>query len=286
VKFWITQTLNGATFAALLFLLASGFTLIFGLLRVVNLAHGAYYLVGGYVGMTVALKTHNFLAAVVVGALAVTVMGLFFERVLLRPLRGQELPEVLLTMGLAFLLGDLTLAIWGGDPRRVEVPTFLQGSLHWGTIVYPYYRLFVLALGAVIATLLWLLQQRTRVGAMIRAGVDDRQMVSALGINIDLVFAGVFALGSCLAGVSGVVGGAFLSLYPGADMDILLFALVVVIIGGLGTLQGAVVGSLVVGLLDTFGKALFPELSYFTIFAPMAIILTIRPQGLFGRALP
>lgn len=281
--FWIVQTLNGATFAALLFLLASGFTLIFGLLRVVNLSHGAYYLVGGYVGLTVGLKTHNFFVAIVIGAVAVTLLGLLFERVLLRPLRGQELPEVLLTMGLAFLMGDLALAIWGGDPRRIEVPTFLQGSMHLGTLTYPYYRLFVLGLGAVVAIALWLLQQRTRIGAMIRAGVDDRQMVSALGINIDLVFAGVFALGACLAGMSGVVGGAFLSLYPGADMDILLFALVVVIIGGLGTLEGAIVGSLAVGLLDTFGKALFPGLSYFTIFAPMAIILTLRPQGIFGR---
>jgi branched-chain amino acid transport system permease protein len=163
------------------------------------------------------------------------------------------------------------------------VPKFLSTSLVIGNLTYPKYRFFVVFVGVVVGLLLWLLQAKTRLGAIVRAGVDDLEMVDALGINIRLVFSGVFLVGAALAGVAGVMGGAFLSLYPGADSDILLLGLVVVIIGGMGSLEGAVLGSLVVGLLDTFGKALFPEFAYFTIFGPMAIMLALRPRGFFGR---
>lgn len=277
------QLLNGITFAALLFLLASGFTLIFGLMRVVNLTHGALYLVGGYVGLSVIRATGNFFIGVLVAAIAIGILGLAIERGLLRFVQGDVLPQVLLTIGLAFIMADLSLVIWGGDPVSIPVPSFLSGSFSLGAITYPKYRLFVVLVGAVVAAALWLLQAKTRLGAIIRAGVDDAEMVDALGINIKLVFSGVFLLGAALAGLTGVMGGAFLSLYPGADSEILLLGLVVVIIGGMGSLEGAIVGSLVVGLLDTFGKALFPELAYFTIFGPMAIMLALRPSGLFGR---
>jgi branched-chain amino acid transport system permease protein len=283
MTFLVFQLLNGITFAALLFLLASGFTLIFGLMRVVNLTHGALYLVGGYVGLTAIRSTGNFFIGVLAAAIAIGVLGLAIERGLLRFVRGDVLPQVLLTIGLAFIMADLSLVIWGGDPVSIPVPDFLSGSFSLGAVTYPKYRLFVVLVGILVAIGLWFLQAKTRLGAIIRAGVDDAEMVDALGINIKLVFSGVFMLGAALAGLTGVMGGAFLSLYPGADSEILLLGLVVVIIGGMGSLEGAIVGSLVVGLLDTFGKALFPELAYFTIFGPMAIMLALRPSGLFGR---
>jgi branched-chain amino acid transport system permease protein len=277
------QILNGITFGALLFLVASGFTLIFGLMRIINLTHGVMYLLGGYIGLSVIHATNNFLLGMLAGGVAVAAGALIEERGLLRFVRGQELPQVLLTIGLAFILGDLALVIWGGDPLIVPEPAFLRGPIQLGPIAYPKYRLFVVLVGVLVAALLWYLQTRTRLGAILRAGVDDLEMIAALGIDIKKVFTVVFVLGAALAAVTGVLGGAFLSLYPGADSEILLFGLVVVIIGGLGSLEGAIAGSLLVGLLDTFGKALFPELSYFTIFGPMAIMLALRPQGLFGR---
>jgi branched-chain amino acid transport system permease protein len=281
--FLMFQLLNGVTFAALLFLLASGFTLIFGLMRVVNLTHGALYLVGGYIGLTVIRLTGSFFIGVVGAVVVIGILGVVIERGLLRFVRGEILPQVLLTIGLAFIFADMALVIWGGDPMSIPVPKFLRTSLVIGSLTYPKYRFFVVFVGVIVGLTLWLLQAKTRLGAIVRAGVDDIEMVDALGINIRLVFSGVFLVGAALAGVAGVMGGAFLSLYPGADSDILLLGLVVVIIGGMGSLEGAVMGSLVVGLLDTFGKALFPEFAYFTIFGPMAVMLALRPSGFFGR---
>jgi branched-chain amino acid transport system permease protein len=282
LQFFAVQLLNGLSFAALLFFLASGFTLIFGLMRIVNLAHGAYYLVGGYVALTTIVATGNFWVGLLAGPAAVAVTGLVTERVLLRPIRGRELPEVLLTVGVAFVFADMALEIWGGDPRTINPPEFLSGGLSMGFVTYPRYRIFVMGCAVLVGLALFLLHSRTRYGAIVRAGVDDREMISALGINIDRVFAGVFIFGSLLAGMAGVIGGGLLSLLPGADTEILLYSLAVVIIGGLGSLPGAVVGSLIVGLADTFGRALAPELSYFTLFAPMALILVLRPRGLLG----
>lgn len=283
LDFFVVQTLNGLSFGGLLFLLASGFTLVFGLMRIVNLAHGAFYLVGGYIGLTVIVATGSFWLAILAGAVTIAVLGGLVERLLLRRIRGQELSEVLLTIGVAFVLGDMSLAIWGGDPVQLSVPEYLSGAVDLGFLAYPRFRLFVVLLGVVVGVALWFLQSRTRVGAIVRAGVDDREMIAALGINIKLVFTGVFLFGAFLAGLSGVVGGAFLSLVPGADVEILLFALVVVILGGLGSLPGAAIGSVLVGLIDSFGRALVPELSFFTLFAPMAIVLVLKPSGLLGR---
>ncbi|MGQ4273783.1 branched-chain amino acid ABC transporter permease [Terrihabitans sp. B22-R8] len=279
----LVQFLNGLTFAALLFIVASGFTLIFGLLRIVNLAHGALYLFGGYVGYSVAGATGNFVLGIMASMLCVAVMGLVLDQGLLRFVRGFELRQVLLTLGVAFVLNDLALVIWGGDTFSVPVPEMLRGAVRIGGAFFPKYRLFVLVLGVVVFIALWLLLNKTRLGALIRAGVDDPEMVEALGINIRRVFLGTFMLGASLAGLGGMVGGAFLTLYPTADSEILVFSLAVVIIGGRGSLVGAAVGALLVGMLNTIGQVMFPELAYFVIFGPMAAILAFRPLGLFGR---
>ncbi|HLI26671.1 MAG TPA: branched-chain amino acid ABC transporter permease [Chloroflexota bacterium] len=276
--------LNGVTFGALLFLLASGFTLIFGLMRITNLCHGGLYLVGGYIGFSLLVFTGNFWLALVGAGLAIAALGLVVERTLLRQVRGQTDPEVLLTLGLAFVLGDLALAIWGGDPLTIRTPGVLRESVSLFGLTYPVFRLFVVLVGVGIAAVLWYLMHHTRLGAVIRAGVDDREMVDAMGIDIQRLFNRVFAFGAFLAGLAGLLGGAFLALYPGADWEILLLAIVVVIIGGPGSLVGAVVGSLTVGLIDAFAKALVPDLLYFTLFAPMVLILAWRPYGLLGRA--
>lgn len=283
-RFLLFQLLNGLSFGALLFFLASGFTLIFGLMRIVNLAHGAIYLVGGYVGLTVILTFDNFWLGLIAGPVAAGIIGLLTERLLLRRIRGLQLPEVLLTVGLALVLADMSLAIWGGDPRTVPLPSYLSGSATIGPVTYPLFRLLVIVLAVATGVALSLAQSRTRIGAIVRAGVDDRETIAALGIDINRVFTAVFVVGAMLAGLAGVIGGGVLSLLPGTDAEILLLGLAVVIIGGLGSLPGAAIGAVLVGLIDAFGRALVPELSFFTLFAPMALILVLRPTGLLGRA--
>ncbi len=278
------QLLNGVTFAALLFIVASGFSLIFGLLRIVNLAHGALYLIGGYVGFTISVHSGSFLLGGAAAIAAMALLGLALDQGLLSFVRGHELREVLLTLGVAFVLDDLALVIWGGDSFTVPVPEALRGGLRVFGVFYPKYRLFVLLVGVLIFTALLLLLHRTRLGALIRAGVDDPEMVEASGINIRRVFLGTFVLGSALAGLGGLMGGAFLSLYPSADAEILVFSLAVVIIGGRGSLVGVAIASLLVGLLNTFGQVMYPELAYFVIFGPMVLLLAFRPLGLMGRA--
>jgi branched-chain amino acid transport system permease protein len=283
MEFWVIQAFNGVSYGALLFLLAGGLSLIFGVMRIVNLAHGSYFLLGGYVGLSTVWRTGSFPLALFCGALAVALIGVGMERLFLRRLGRQELAQVLMTMGFALIFQDLALLIWGGDPYSIPAPPLLVGSLRAGTLVFPVYRVFVIAVAAVIALGLWLFLERTRAGAVIRAAVDDAEMARGVGINVTAVSMGVFGLGAFLAALGGVVGGGFIGVYPGADFEILPYAFVVVIVGGLGSLEGAIVGSLLVGILDNFGKALFPELSYFTLFAPMAVILALRPTGLFGR---
>ena len=280
----VFQLLNGVTFAALLFLVASGFTLIFGLMRIVNLAHGALYLLGGYLALAVATRTGSFTLGLAAAAAGIALVGLAIDRVLLGFVKGFELRQVLLTLGLALAMNDLALVIWGGDTFSVPIPEWLQGPLRLGTMVYPKYRLFVLAVGIAVFIGLWLLINRTRLGALIRAGVDDAEIVEAMGVDIKRVFVVTFMLGAALAGLGGALGGAFLSLYPTADSAILVFSLAVVIIGGRGSLLGAAVGSLLVAMLANFGQVWFPELAYFVIFGPMALLLAFRPLGLFGRA--
>lgn len=277
------QLLNSLTLAALLFLVASGFTLIFGLMRIVNLAHGAMYLMGGYVAYAAATASGSFFVGVIAAMVAVALLGLVTQA-LLRFVKGNELRQVLLTLGLALILNDAALVIWGGDTFSVPTPPPLRGAVQVFGVLYPRYRLFVLAVGIAVLVLLWLLMNRTRLGALIRAGVDDAETVEAMGINIRLVFVATFMLGMALAAMAGALGGAFLSLYPTADSEILVYSLAVVIIGGRGSLGGAAVGSLAVAMLSTFGQVWFPELAYFVIFGPMALLLAFRPLGLFGRA--
>ena len=281
---WILQALNGLSMGALLFLLASGFTLTFGLVRLVNLAHGGFYLLGGYLGLSVLRLTGNFWLGLLAGGVGIVIVSWATDRFLIRRTRDNVLGQVLLTVGVAYVIADVCLLTWGGNPLRIPQPEFARGPIDLpGGLVYPRYRFLLIVFGAVIALALGLLDHRTQLGAIIRAGVDDREMVNAVGVNIDRLFALVFGLAAFLAGLSGVAGGAFLTLYPGAEWEILAYALVVVIVGGLGSLGGAMAGSVIVGLVDAYGRWLLPEFSYFMIFGPMAILLLVRPTGLFGR---
>jgi branched-chain amino acid transport system permease protein len=282
MSFTVFQLFNAVTFAALLFLVASGFTLIFGLMRIVNLAHGAMYLIGGYAAYAAAVWSQSFVVGLLAAAAAIAVLGLA-EQWLLRFVKGVELRQVLLTLGVALMLDDAALVTFGGDTFSVPTPSFLQGPLRFFGMAYPRYRLFVLLVGIVVLVLLWALMNHTRLGALIRAGVDDSETVEALGVNIRKLFVATFMLGMVLAGIAGALGGAFLSIYPTADSEILVFSLAVVVIGGRGSLAGAALGSLAVALLSTFGQVWFPELAYFVIFGPMALLLAFRPHGLFGR---
>ena len=283
MEFWITQAFNGISYGALLFLLAGGLSLIFGMMRIVNMTHGSYYLLGGYVGLTVIGRTKSFPLAILLGALAIAVIGIGEWNAFLKRLSGQELGQVLTTMGFALIFQDVALLIWGGDPYSIRPPSMLAGVITAGPGRFPIYRIFIVVVAVVVGAALWLVLDRTRVGAMIRAAVDDPEMAQGIGIRVPRISLGVFALGAALAAFGGVIGAGFLGVYPGLDFEILPYAFVVVIVGGLGSLPGAMVGSLLVVLLDNFGKALFPELSYFTLFAPMALILALKPTGLFGR---
>ena len=283
MTFWFVQALNGISYGMLLFLLAAGLSLIFGLMKVLNLTHGSFYLLGGYFGLTVMQSTGSFVLAVLAACSAIAILGIVIERVFLRRLYLDELPQALVTFGFLFIFSDLATVIWGGDPQTMPKPDLFTGSLQLGTFYYPIYRLFIIGFGLAIALLLWWLQDGTRIGAMVRASVDNDEVARAMGINVSLLFTLVFGLGAFLAALGGVMGGPIVGVYPGADFEILLLGFVVVIIGGLGSLKGALFGGLLVGLLDTFGKVCFPELALFTIFAPMALILAVRPSGLFGR---
>jgi branched-chain amino acid transport system permease protein len=283
-RFWLIQIFNGLSYGALLFLVASGLSLIFGVMRIVNLSHGSYFLLGGYVALSVIEATGSWLLAIPVAALAIAVVGLLVERVFLRPLGATPLRQVLLTVGFAFLFQQAALDIWGGDNLDIAPPEALTQSVAVGGLFFPLYRVFMIGLAILIGVSLWLAMERTRLGAAVRATVDDAQMAAGVGIDTSRISMLVFALGAFLAAVGGVIGGAFLGIYPGLDFEILPIAFAVVIIGGMGSLTGAAIGSVVVGLADNFGKALFPEISYFTLYAPMVLILAVKPTGLFGRA--
>ena len=283
MQFWVIQAFKGISYGALLFLLASGLTLIFGVMRIVNLAHGSYFLLGGYVALSVIWTTGSWLLALPVAALAIAAVGLAMERVFLRPLGFDPLRQVLLTIGFAFLFQQAALDIWGGDHLDITPPDVLKESVVVGGLYFPVYRIFMIGMALAIGLLLWLALDRTRMGAIVRAAVDDGEMARGVGIDTSRVSMFIFALGAFLAALGGVIGGAFLGVYPGLDFVILPIAFAVVIIGGMGSLGGAAIGSLIVGLADNFGKALFPEVSYFTLYAPMVLILALKPTGLFGR---
>jgi branched-chain amino acid transport system permease protein len=280
---FIQQTLNGLSFSGLLFLLGSGFALTFGLLRIVNITHGSAFLTGGYVGYSTLDKTGSFWLALLAACAAMGVAGLLLERILLRRVEDDEMAQFLLTMGVAFIAADFALVVWGGTPLSIQMPGILGDSWHIGSLVYPNNRLFILGVAVAVGIGLWLFLAKTRTGAIIRAGVDNREMVGALGINVGRLFTLVFVLGMVLAGLAGVLGGSLLSLAPGGDWEILIYVFAIVIIGGRGTLEGAIAGSLVVGMISTYGQAYFSSFAYFSVFAPMVVVLLWRPQGLFGR---
>ncbi|HLE28466.1 MAG TPA: branched-chain amino acid ABC transporter permease [Anaerolineales bacterium] len=282
---FLTQLLNGLVTSMLLFVLAAGLSLIFGLMDVINLTHGAFYLLGGYIGLAMVRQFDSFWLALLLAPVAVGALGLMIEFFFLRRLygRGRHLEQVLLTFGVALIIIDLTRATWGAYVEAVPSPALLAGQVTVFNLRFPIYRLSLIAFGLALALLLWLLIGRTRLGAIVRAGVSDAQMVSGLGIDVHAVFAGVFGFGVALAALAGVVGAPVFSLYPGLDSEILILALAVVVVGGLGTLKGAFFGSLLIGLADTFGKAFLPEFSRFLLFAVMAVVLLIRPWGLFGQ---
>lgn len=283
MSFWLVQSLNSLALGGLFFLLSAGFSLIFGLMRITNLAHGAYFMLGAYVGLSVLRARGGFLLAALAGAAAILLLGGVMERFVLRRLSGRPLSQVLVTLGIAFIISDACLLIWTGDPIPLPVPALLRGTVRVGGAAFPIYRIAVAGIAVALAAVLWVLIDRTRLGAMVRAGVDDMQMARGLGLPVSRLFTAVFCLGSALAGLGGVLGGPILSVYPGLDTDMLPLALVVVILGGVGSLPGAIVGSFVMAFIYTFGQALLPDLAYVILFIPMVVVLAVRPRGLFGR---
>jgi len=283
MSLWLLLAVNSITLGGLLFLLSAGFSLIFGLMRIPNLTHGSFFMLGAYLATSLIASGLDFWTAALVAGLLVAVLGGIVERLILRRLAGADLAQVLVTLGLSFMIADVCLMVWTGDPIRVATPPALRGATSVLGLGFPTYRLAVSLIAALFAVALWLLLDRTRLGAMIRAGVDDAPMARVVGIRVSRLFTIVFCLGAWLAGFAGVIGGPILSVYPGLDGEMLPLALVVVILGGSGSLLGSLVGSVVVGFLYNFGQAMFPELAYVVLFLPMLLVLVVRPQGLFGR---
>jgi branched-chain amino acid transport system permease protein len=274
---------NSFALGGLLFLLSAGFSLIFGLMRIPNLMHGSFFMLGAYLGVTFLNLGINFWLAALLSGLTMAAIGGMIERFLLRRLEGQILPQVLLTLGFAFIIADVCLMVWTGDPWQPATPAHLGGAVQAFGLFFPLYRLVVLAVAVAVAIALWVLVDWTRLGAMIRAGVDDPQIARVVGIKVSQLFTLVFCLGAALAAFAGVMGAPFLSVYPGLDFEMLPLALIGVILGGTGSLLGALVGSFIIGFLYNFGQAVFPDLSYVILFLPMLLVLVLRPQGLFGR---
>ena len=276
--------LNGLTLASLYFLVASGFTLVFGLMRNVNLAHGSLYLLGAYVGWIVGDHTGSWLLAVAAGFLSAAVVGLLMQVLVFRHMEGQDLRQTLVTIGLSIVLADLMLWGFGGEIYTFDAPPLIYGSTVLPVVEkFPTYRIAVLVAAVVFGIGLWTFLARTRVGMMIRAGVDDRGMLAASGVNVQLVFAITFAIGAGLAGLAGVVGGTALSISPGEDTRYLLASLVVVIVGGMGSVVGASIGALLIGLAEQFGLAYAPTYSIVFTFVIMVVVLAFRPRGIMGR---
>ena len=283
----LVLAVNSITLGGLLFLLSAGFSLIFGLMRIPNLTHGSLFMLGAYIGASLVVWYKlDFWLAAIVSALLVAAFGGLIERLLLRRLAGNSLAQVLVTLGIAFMIADACLMAFTGDPITVPTPAGLIGAVRGFGLIFPIYRLVVILIAVVIAVGLWVLLDRTRLGAMIRAGVDDPDMARVVGIPVPWLFTIVFCLGAALAGFAGVIGAPILSVYPGLDFDMLPLALVVVILGGTGSLVGSLVGSFIIGFLYNYGQALLPELAYFVLFLPMVLVLLVRPQGLFGRQAP
>jgi branched-chain amino acid transport system permease protein len=279
----LIQGLNGLAFSMLLFFAAAGLSISFGLLNLANLSHGGFYMLGGYIALATLAATKSFILALIVAPILLACLGAVIELGFLRPLyRRDHLDQVLLTLGFAYLIWDVANWIWGGDTHLLRPPEILAGGT---TIIgheYPVYRIAVLCGGIVAAAALLWVEAKTRIGAIIRAGVSDPELLRAMGINVGLVFTLTFAFGAALAGLGGVVGGPIIGLYRDVDFEILMLAIIVVVVGGLGSLRGTFASCLLVGLIDSFGKAYFPDFALVTMFIVMAVVLLVRPAGLFG----
>jgi branched-chain amino acid transport system permease protein len=283
MEVFVAQLLNGLVYGVLLFLIAAGLSLIFGLMNVVSLAHGSFFMLGAFFGLSIFKITGSFWLALVLAPIPVVVLGVSMELLFLRPLyRRGHLDQVLLTFGFTFVFLDLVQTLWGRTVLRLPVPDALQGTVQIGLGVFSAYRLCLIGFGFAIALLLWLFLERSRIGAMVRAGVDNAVMAAGLGANIPALFTGIFGLGVALAALGGIAAAPVLGLYPGMDSEILIPAFIVIVIGGMGSLRGAFVGSLLIGIADTFGKAYFQSIALFLIYLAMTAVLLIRPQGLFG----
>lgn len=285
-RLYLVTLLNSLTLASLYFIVASGFTLVFGLMRNVNLAHGSLYLLGGYVGYVVAGKTGWWILAIAAGFLAAAVAGLLMQVLILRRMQGQDLRQTLVTIGLSIVIADILLWIFTGQVYQMEAPEWLSGPIRDIPVIKAYstYRLSLLGFGILVGIGLWWLLAKTRVGAMIRAGVDDRGMLAASGVNVNRVFALTFMLGAGLAGFGGVIGAVELSMVPGEDTRLLLASLIVVIVGGMGSVVGAAIGAVILGLAETYGLAYAPTYSVVFTFVILIGVLAFRPRGIMGRA--
>jgi len=284
-RLYFVTLLNGLTLASLYFIVASGFTLVFGLMRNVNLAHGSLYLLGGYVGFMIAEKSGWWLLAVAGGFLSAALAGLLLQVFVLRHMQGQELRQTMVTIGISIVIADLLLWSFTAQVHQMDPPIWLQGPIRDIPLIKAYsaYRLSLLVFGIAIGILLWWMLTKTKVGAMIRAGVDDRHMLEASGVNVDFVFAITFMLGAGLAGFGGVIGAVELSMVPGEDTRLLLASLIVVIVGGMGSVIGAALGSVILGLAETFGLAYAPTYSVVFTFVILVLVLAFRPRGILGR---
>jgi branched-chain amino acid transport system permease protein len=282
MQFWVVQTLNSFALGGLLFMLSSGFALIFGLMRIANLTHGSLFMIGAYVAATAMRHGSGLAVAACAAALTIAVVGGLIERVILRRLSGNSQAQVLATLGISFFVADFCLIVWGGDPIPINTPVMFQESLKFFGFSFPTYRAVVVGIAIVVGLLLYWLIEKTRLGAMIRAGVDDMQMARASGIRVSTLFTVVFSLGALLAGLGGAIGGPIFSAYPGLDADMLPLALIVVILGGIGSLAGTFVASFIIGFIYTFGSALIPDLANVILFLPMVFVIAFRPSGLFG----
>jgi branched-chain amino acid transport system permease protein len=294
-KVFLNAIFNGITLGGLYFLVASGFTLIFGLMRNVNLAHGSLYLFGGYIGYAISVWTGSWILSFIIAFLVVALVGVVLQLVVFRRMEGQDLRQTMVTIGLSIVFADLMLWVFGGDFYQIQTPAWLVGPIELPLVtavkssgeavylLYPRVRLVIFAASVVIGIAMWLALNRTRVGMMVRAGVDDREILAATGVNIQLVFVVVFALGAGLAGIAGVVGGTFQSISPGEDIRFLLASLVVVIVGGMGSIPGAALGALIIGLAEQLGSVYIPTYAIVVTFLIMVLVLALRPQGLMAR---
>jgi branched-chain amino acid transport system permease protein len=278
------QILHGLVYGMVLFLLASGFTLIFGMMDVLNFSHGAFYMLGAYFSFSVLLWTGQFWLSLIIAPLGVGLFGMFVERVFLRKVHAYgHVPELLLTFGIAYILEDVVKILWGTEPLKVKIPDILSGSLSILGEQYPIYRLFILVISFLVFAFLFLMLFKTRVGIIVRAAVAKKEMVGALGFNVPLIFLLLFGVGSWLAGIAGVIGGPYLITHPGMGAAILIDLFVVVVVGGLGSIHGAMLAAILIGELQSFGVLFLPQLSLFLEFLLLAVVLILKPEGLLGE---